>query len=1271
MSVRKTVRTNAMLGIRLLGDLEVARDGAPVALPQSRKTRALLAYLVATERAHQRERLCEIFWDVPDDPRGALRWSLSKIRQILGPEAGALKADRNAVSIMPEGLTIDYASVRALARDDLAAADLDALESAAEAFRGPFLADLALPRCPDYEAWRTALADECAVLRVRLLRALVDRLADAPERALAHAHALQTLLPEDAALAAQAERLAEAARARAARPPAVAPAPAHDLPPAPEPRPEPEPEPRPDPPPPAVSPPPAVPGAGARAVATVLAAEIVSPVAAFDAIDPELVERELAPLRQAVRTAVERAGGAVVAEDVSELVAIFGAPQACEDHAVRACAAALAMHAAVQSLSQGAARLRAGLDTGEVVIRAGRPGGPPEALGAPVRVAKLLMRALRRGLPAASARVRDLVGPRMRLAPLGRAELPGLPRDEPAFALEGENRALSRWALRAEQGLSAFVGREVEVMILERAAARARAGAGRTIGVVGGPGLGKSRLTHEFLDRAAASGMATWESAAVEFEALTPYRVVKKLLVSWLGLDEGADPAAMAGAVRERLEALGADAGLVEPLLFLLDLPQAGSWSALEPYERAVRLRESVRALVALESRTRPLVLLVEDLHWIDRESEAVLAGLADAIFAQPVLLVLTYRPDYANAASPGAATQVALGALDPFETDALLEHLLGPDASLDPIKTLLRARTEGVPLFLEEMVAALAASGRIVGGPGRYRCTQPPEALTAPSTIRAAIAARIDRLDPEARGVLQLAAVIGREVPARLLERLAGATGAALPEAVARLRAGDFVYEQQAFPSVVYAFKHALIHEVAYSSLLVEARKALHACVLNAMEAEPSRRDDEIEARAEHALRAEAWEAASRLCVEAADRAVDRSAYAAAVRFLDGAALALDALPRTPERLALAVDVRARMRPAYEGAGAYEAVFARLDEARGLAAALGDVERELRVMLHQSFLASTHDRVDEAIRHADALEDLARRHDQPRYVAEAALAAAQALALRAEVREIVHRLEPHRDAYGGPWRLDRFGMFGTRAVFFFGHLSLAYAFLGRFPEARAASDEARRAAEESRRPVDRYAALFYGCHARLLAGPDPALVAELESVADECRRRVPSPFYPALLARLAQAQMAAGRLAAAAGTLEALAEAAGRFGTGQFGLQGEAIGAALAGLRGAPDAAARLRAALEAVRAGQDPWMEALVLRAVARLGGPGALAAAREALALSERKGLVVEAAHSHVLIARLARADDPAAADASEAAAARLFAETGLDRNAFYGS
>lgn len=1264
-----------MLSIRLLGDFEVLRDGAPVALPQSRKTRALLAYLVASARAHQRERLCDVFWDVPDDPRGALRWSLSKIRQILGPEAATwLKADRNAVSILPDERASDYAQVRAALRGDLARVDVDTLEAAARAFRGPFLADLALPRCPDYEAWRTALADECEVLRLRLLRTLVDRLAKEPERALAHAHALQALAPDDAALAEQAERLAEAARAQAARATAPTPLPLAATAPA-QPGPVAALAPRvvpAGPPPVETPPPPVVGGAGARAVATVLAAEIVSPLAAFNAVDPELVERELAPLRLAVRKAVERHGGSVIVEDLTELVALFGAPQAYEDHAARACAAALEMQSAVQSLAQGAARVRAGIDSGEVVLRTGagdgRPGGRPDALGAPVRVAKLLMRALRRGLPAASGRVRDLVGARVVLTPLARGELPGLPRDERAFHVESENRALSRWALRAEQGLSKLVGREPELMILERAAARARAASGQTIGIVGGPGVGKSRLAHEFLDRAAAQGMTTLESAGVEFEAHAPYRVVRKLLAAWLGLDPGAAPATMSAAAADRLEALGAERGLLEPIQFLLDLPIAASaWQTLDPYERTMRLRESVRALLALESRARPLVVLVEDLHWVDPESEALLAGLADAVVSHRILVVHTYRPEYRDAHALGAATQIALEALDPFETDALLDHLLGVDASLEPLKALLRARTEGVPLFLEEMVNELAAAGRITGAPGRYRCAAPPEALAVPSGIRSAIAARIDRLDPEARGLLQLAAVIGREVPARLLERLSGAAGPGLAETIARLRAADFLYEQQAFPSVVYAFKHALIHEVAYASMLVEARKALHALVLNALETEPARRVEEIEARAEHALRAQAWELAAPLCVEAADRAVDRSAYSAAVRFLDGAAQALEALPETPERLALAIDVRARMRPAYEGAGAFAQCLARLDEGRALAIRLGDVERELRVMLHQSYVASTHGRLDTAIAVADELGALAALHDDGRFAAEAALAAAQALALRYEAAEIVRRLEPHRESFSGRWRLDRFGMFGTRAVFYFGHLSLAYAFLGRFPEAREAAAEALRAAADVNRPVDRFAAAYYACHARLLAGPDPALAAELSQVAEECRRRVPSPFYPALLARLAQAQAAAGMVEAAQATLAALADAAARFGMAQYRLQGVAFEAVLAGDCDAPDADERLARALSAVSAARDPWMETLVLRALARRGGEGALEAARGALAVARRNGLVVEEAHGQALVARLT--GDAGEARSARAEAQRLFGRMGLDPDAFY--
>ena len=209
------------LEIRVFGEFAVLRDGVPLALPPSRKTRALLAYLAIDGRRHQRERLCELFWELPDDPRGALRWSLSRIRHVLGAEAGTLlQADRSTVRLCLDSTSSGYAAMRRLTQVDLNACPLAVLESCAAQFSGRFLADLSLPRCPEFEAWRAAISDEADVLHIRLLRALIERTGAEPERALGYAHQLRRLSPEDRNLAREIGVLARAARqsAMTARP---------------------------------------------------------------------------------------------------------------------------------------------------------------------------------------------------------------------------------------------------------------------------------------------------------------------------------------------------------------------------------------------------------------------------------------------------------------------------------------------------------------------------------------------------------------------------------------------------------------------------------------------------------------------------------------------------------------------------------------------------------------------------------------------------------------------------------------------------------------------------------------------------------------------------------------------------------------------------------------------------------------------------------------------------------------------------------------------
>ncbi|TPO01025.1 hypothetical protein FJ987_30675, partial [Mesorhizobium sp. CU2] len=204
-----------LLDLCVLGDFQVSRAGAPLDLPPSRKTRALLAYLAVTGRSHQRERLCEIFWDIPDDPRGALRWSLSKIRQVLGDDEGALVADRNAVALRIE---TDHARLLPLAKADLSSRSTKELEAAVASIRGAFLADLSLERCAEYEAWRQAIASEVEIAELGILRELVERLAGDPRRALPLVQRLSRLIPEDARLKSEIEALEDKVKAAAAQP---------------------------------------------------------------------------------------------------------------------------------------------------------------------------------------------------------------------------------------------------------------------------------------------------------------------------------------------------------------------------------------------------------------------------------------------------------------------------------------------------------------------------------------------------------------------------------------------------------------------------------------------------------------------------------------------------------------------------------------------------------------------------------------------------------------------------------------------------------------------------------------------------------------------------------------------------------------------------------------------------------------------------------------------------------------------------------------------
>jgi predicted ATPase len=276
------------------------------------------------------------------------------------------------------------------------------------------------------------------------------------------------------------------------------------------------------------------------------------------------------------------------------------------------------------------------------------------------------------------------------------------------------------------------------------------------------------------------------------------------------------------------------------------------------------------------------LLLVFEDLHWIDSETQALLDTLLESLPTARLLLLVNYRPEYQHGwGGKTYYTQLRIDPLPAESADALLQALLGTDPGLGPLKQLLIGRTQGNPFFLEESVRTLVETQGLAGERGAYRLTQALPSIQVPATVQAVLAARIDRLPPEEKRLLQAAAVIGEDVPFALLQANAEGPEEALRRGLAHLQAAEFLYEASLFPDLAYTFKHGLTYQVAYGSLLQERRRALHGRILEAIERlYPDRLAEQVERLAHHALRGEVWEKALAYLRQAGAKAAGRSAY-------------------------------------------------------------------------------------------------------------------------------------------------------------------------------------------------------------------------------------------------------------------------------------------------------------------------------------------------------------------------------------------------------
>ncbi len=508
--------------------------------------------------------------------------------------------------------------------------------------------------------------------------------------------------------------------------------------------------------------------------------------------------------------------------------------------------------------------------------------------------------------------------------------------------------------------IAAFTGRHYELDVLRRRLAAAVGGRRQVLGVAGEPGIGKSRLLHEFR-RTLDDGYRVVTAECAAHGRSFSYFAVVELLRGLLGVNDGDDPRIVRDTVTWKFPSFrGAEpSDGVAALLGLLGcLPPDDPLFSLTPAQRRRRTLEALQGLLVAESERRPLVLIVEDLQWVDPESEAVFRFLIERVQTARLLLLSSYRTEYSPPwAGKGDVLELNLEPLSPTSVHAVLEDLLGGDPPLARLKELIVQRTEGNPLFVEETVRGLIETRIVVGSRGSYELAEAIDAIDVPPTIQAVLGTRIDRLGPDERRLLQAAAVIGRRVPLALLSTVAD-----IPErdaVLAALQRARFLGTLPEAPEPTYLFTHALTCEVAHASLLAEERRRLHARVVSALEATYSEALlDQVDTLAHHAYESELWEKAASYYREAAQKAMSRSAYRAAVLCLERARSAISKLPPTPETLAAAVDVRFELRNALWALGELSRGLECLREAAPLVEALGDRHRLAKLFARTSFNA-------------------------------------------------------------------------------------------------------------------------------------------------------------------------------------------------------------------------------------------------------------------------------------------------------------------------
>lgn len=681
---------------------------------------------------------------------------------------------------------------------------------------------------------------------------------------------------------------------------------------------------------------------GERKRVTVLFADIQRSTELIDQLDPEEALEVIGPVLKRLMDAVHEHDGLVNQTRGDGIMALFGAPIASEDHAVQACRAALAARNAIiefNRLHQRSISIRIGLNSGQVIIHSigNNLAMNYDAVGKTVHLAARMEALASPGSIKLSSDTFQLAKGFISALQLGPEQAKGVAEPVETYELVSM-RPRTRWQARSSGGLSPLIGRRTELDFLKKLLDNAAAGHGRAVTIVGPAGIGKSRLVHEFI----ASVPEEWlvlQTTCASQRANSSYYPVSTLIRELFGVRAEDSPASAASRTSTRVARLDPNLPPHLPaILSLLDLnSEDEDWKKLEPSERRNKVIDAMKTLVFSQERLTPLLILIEDIHWVDAETQLILNSIMGMLDNARVLVVVTQRPE--RIWSGRAVERLDIAPLSEPDGDQLLVSLLGDDGSLGYIRRRVLAKAQGNPLFVEELTQALKDTKVLVGDPGRYKVSDGSSNIKIPETIHSVLASRIDLLDQATKSLLQMSAVIGKDISLILLSGMVGTDPDELAPRLLALESGDFLRKATASGTVEYSFKHELTREVAYGMMLLSVRRYLHAKAIEIIELRfADRLDEHIDRLADHAFLAELWQKAVPYQLRSCRRAIKRGANQDAIAIYERGRQTLAHWPPSSKKTISEIDLHLTVITALEPIGMHQRIADVLREARRLA---------------------------------------------------------------------------------------------------------------------------------------------------------------------------------------------------------------------------------------------------------------------------------------------------------------------------------------------